>query len=86
MKKILLIVLMMISGGVLYACTVCEKRQPKLFQGITHGTGPDSQWDYVIVSVTAAIVLFTLYFSIKWMIHPGEKSDNHIKRTVLKNE
>ena len=86
MKKFLLVILTMVSGSVLYACTVCEKQQPKLFRGVTHGTGPDSQWDYVIVSVTAAIVLFTLYFSVKWMIRPGEQSANHIKRTVLKNE
>ena len=47
---------------------------------------PDSRWDYLIVWITVAIVLLTLFFSVKWMIRPGEKSGTHIKRMILNNQ
>lgn len=65
------------------ACPACEKQQPKLLKGITHGAGPDSNWDYVIVIITAIIVLFCLFFSVKWLLRPGEKSKSHIKFSIL---
>lgn len=68
------------------ACPACEKQQPKILRGITHGTGPESNWDYAIVWAAVIIVLFTLYFSVKWLIKPGEKSEKHIKRLILDNE
>lgn len=68
------------------ACPACEKQQPAILRGITHGAGPQSNWDYVIVWVAVAIVVFTLYFSIKWLIRPGETSSQHIKRWVLEHE
>lgn len=73
-------------GLPVFACPLCEKQQPRLLRGITHGTGPESNWDYIIVWVTVLIVLFTLFFSVKWLIRPGEKSDNHIKRFILNHE
>lgn len=66
-----------------YTCPVCDKQQPKILQGITHGTGPESNWDYLIVWSTVIIVAFTLIYTIKWMVRPGEKENNHIKRTVI---
>lgn len=66
-----------------YTCPVCDKQQPKILQGITHGTGPESNWDYLIVWSTVIIVAFTLFYTIKWMVRPGEKENNHIKRTVI---
>ncbi|WP_018614504.1 hypothetical protein [Segetibacter koreensis] len=83
MKKMLLIICLVIVRIAAIACPACEKRQPKILQGITHGTGPDSSWDYVIVWATIFIVLITLYYTIKWLIKPEEKNLNHIKRTVL---
>ena len=65
------------------ACPACEKKQPKILAGITHGAGPDSNWDYVIVWATVLIVLVSLFYTIKWFIKPGEDNCNHIKRTVL---
>jgi hypothetical protein len=64
-------------------CDACKKQQPKLLQGITHGTGPESSWDYLIVYVAVAIVLVSLFYSVKWLIRPGEKSSLHIKQFVL---
>lgn len=66
-----------------YACPVCERNQPKLLKGVVHGAGPDSQWDYLIIGIIAIIVVLTLFFSVKWLIKPGERQHNHIKRTVL---
>lgn len=67
-------------------CPVCERNQPSALKGITHGAGPESRWDYLIVWITVAIVLLTLFFSVKWIIRPGEKSNAHIKRMILNNQ
>lgn len=86
MRRLLLTVSLLLHALCLFACPVCERNQPKVLKGITHGAGPESKWDYVIVWVTVAIVLCTLFFSVKWLIRPGEKSDRHIKRFILNNE
>ncbi|MES2003441.1 MAG: hypothetical protein V4450_02885 [Bacteroidota bacterium] len=86
MKKAGLLIACLSAGSVASACTVCEKQQPKILRGITHGTGPESNWDLLIVSVAVVIVLFTLFFSIKWLFFPGEQSTGHIKRCILNNE
>jgi len=86
MKKIKMLLCYLLTGLSSFACPVCERNQPKILKGITHGAGPESRWDYVIVWTTVAIVLFTLVFTIKWIIRPGEKSDTHIKRAILNNQ
>ena len=83
MKIILLMVFLLICKIAAIACPACEKKQPKILAGITHGAGPDSNWDYVIVWATVLVVLVTLFYTIKWLIKPGENSYDHIKRTVL---
>jgi len=85
-KKFALIIPFLHTVSAVLACPVCDKQQPKVLQGITHGAGPQSSWDYVIVWAAVIIVLFTLYFSLKWIFRPGEKSENHIKRLILTNE
>jgi phage shock protein PspC (stress-responsive transcriptional regulator) len=84
MKKILLFILTITSSLPTLACPVCERNQPKLVKGIIHGSGPDSNWDYVIVAITSIITLATLFYSIKWIIKPGEKNKDHIKHSILK--
>lgn len=86
MRKLFLIALLFCNTAWVLACPVCERNQPKILKGITHGAGPDSKWDYLIVWITVAIVLTTLFFSVKWLIRPGEKSDRHIKRFILNND
>ena len=83
MKKALLflaLVLIQFSG---YACPVCERNQPKILRGIVHGAGPESNWDYVSIWITILIAVVTLFFSIKWLIKPGEKNSDHIKYSIL---
>ena len=71
---------------VVTACPVCEKQQPKITQGLTHGAGPQSNWDWVIIAVITAITLLTFIFSLKFLIRPKEKNTDHIKRLILIEE
>jgi hypothetical protein len=66
-----------------YACPVCEKQQPKLLRGITHGAGPESNWDWLIVGIVTAVALLTLFYSVRYLVRPGEKNSNHIKHSIL---
>lgn len=75
--------LLPISG---FACTVCKKQQPELLQGITHGAGPQSDWDYVIVGATVVVVILTSVLSICYLFRPGESGAEHIKYSILNPE
>ena len=86
MKKILFLSILLSTFTTVYSCPVCEKQQPRILKGITHGSGPQSDWDYLIISVAIVIVLTTLFFSLKYLLSPGEKSKKHIKRLVLNFE
>ncbi|MBS1545776.1 MAG: hypothetical protein JST38_01115 [Bacteroidetes bacterium] len=66
-----------------WACEACERQQPKLLKGITHGTGPQSGWDMPIIYVSIAIVLVTLFFALKYLIKPNEDGADHIKRAIF---
>lgn len=70
----------------LFACSVCEKQQPRILRGITHGAGPQGKFDYVIIWIMVAVTLATLYYSVKWLVRPGERSRTHIKRFILNDE
>ena len=83
--KVLLCIGMILLSVCAAACPVCERNQPGVLKGITHGAGPENRWDYIIVWAMVVVVLITLFFSIKWIIRPGEKSTTHIKRFVLNN-
>ena len=65
------------------ACEACKQQQPKFLQGITHGAGPGSNWDYLVVGIMVLITLYSLYATIKCMVRPAEKDDQHIKRMIL---
>lgn len=83
MKKFWCIITFTFAGFSVVACPVCEQQQPRLLRGITHGIGPSGNWDYVIIIAAVLVVLATLFYTIKWLIKPGEKETNHIKRTIL---
>lgn len=67
----------------IFACEVCKAQQPKVFRGVIHGTGPEGAVDWIILGVSALIVLVTLILSIKFLVKPGEKNPDHIKYIVL---
>lgn len=83
MKKYWLCLVLFLFRFTTIACPVCEANQPASLRGITHGQGPQSNWDVVIISVVATIVVVTLFYSLKWLIRPGEKSEKHIKRAII---
>lgn len=85
MKKLVLwtLLFLYVSPPRLLACPTCEKQQPELLKGISHGAGPQSDWDMIIVWGTAVVVILTLFFSVKWLLRPGEKGKSHIKHSIL---
>jgi hypothetical protein len=83
MKKAIIVMLLVLTGFAGWACDVCERQQRGLLSGITHGGGPQSNWDYLIIAAMMTVVVATLFFSLKWLIRPGEKGEDHIKRIVL---
>ena len=86
MKTIYLLGVVLFLQVPVLACPACKRQQPRLLQGITHGTGPGSQWDYVIVCAALALTVLVLYYSVKWMIRPGEQTPDHIKQFILNHE
>ncbi|SEA44414.1 hypothetical protein SAMN05192529_11911 [Arachidicoccus rhizosphaerae] len=90
MSKVVLILLLWGSsinmGSLAFACSICEKQQPRILRGITHGAGPQSRFDYVIIWIMVVITMATLYYSVKWLVRPGEKNGGHIKRFILNEE
>lgn len=82
-KRVSFIIFLAFIQQAAFACDACEKKQPAILRGITHGAGPDSNWDYVSVWATVLIVVATLFYTIKWLAKPGEHNANHIKRTIL---
>lgn len=83
--KYLLSIFILFIVQIAIACPVCEKQQPKITQGLTHGAGPQSNWDWVIIAIISLITVLTLIYSLKYLIKPGEKSENHIKQSILSN-
>ncbi len=65
------------------ACDACKKQQPKLLQGITHGGGPDSNWDYLIVSAMVIITLYSLYATIRCVVKTKDKNHQDIKNIIF---
>lgn len=84
MKKVITTLILILLQTAAFACPVCERNQPKILRGIVHGSGPDSNWDYVSIWITILIAVLTLFFSVKWLIKPGEKNLDHIKYSIFK--
>ncbi len=82
-SALLLTGLMLIIDAPAMACDVCQSQQPKMLRGIAHGAGPQSDWDYVIVGVTALIALISLVYAVRWTIRPGEHDKTHIKHSII---
>lgn len=84
MKKILISLALLLSlTPAAFACEVCEEQQPKWLQGVVHGTGPQGPADYIILFAGIVIVIAVLFFSIKFLVMPGEKNPDHIKYSIL---
>lgn len=68
------------------ACPTCDKAQPRILRGITHGAGPQNNWDYTIALAVMAVTILVGYYSVKWLIRPGETAPGHIKYYILHND
>lgn len=75
--------ILFIYSTLTFACPVCEKREPTLTKGLTHGATPNSNWDWLIVAFIALLTLLTLIYSIKFLVKPRESQNNHIKNSIL---
>ena len=84
MKKIWLIIGLLLPTMFALTCPVCERNQPKILRGYVHGIGPDSNWDYIVIWATVVIVAISFYYSVKYLIKPGEGDKQHIKYSILK--
>ncbi len=78
-----ILLLLTFMNHVSLACSVCEKQQPKITLGLTHGAGPQSNWDWVIIIAVTHITVLTFILSLKYIIKPGEKNLDHIKQSIL---
>ncbi len=47
---------------------------------------PEGALYYLVLVGSSIIVLAVVFFTIKWFLWPGEKSESHIKRKILKDE
>ena len=65
MKRTALFIVLMVTAYTGMACDVCQKNQPAPLRGITHGTGPQSQWDLPIVVAAGIIVALTLALALR---------------------
>jgi hypothetical protein len=70
----------------LLACDACKLQQPEVTRNLTHGTGPESNWDWFIVGIVILITVVAFVFSVKYLIKPGEKDTSHIKYSVFSDE
>lgn len=81
-KKVISLIVIFAANFV-FACEACKLQQPKITQDFTHGTGPDSGWDWMIVGGISIITIYTLFYSVKYLVKPGEKNRDHIKNSIL---
>lgn len=77
------IVLILFLGNFAFVCDTCKLRQPKITRNFTHGTGPDSNWDWFIVGIVIMITIASLFYSLKFLIKPKEEDRNHIKYSLF---
>lgn len=80
------LLLVMLSGGNVLACEVCKKSQPEVLREVSHGTGAEANFDYVIIWSAAVVVAITLYLSIRYLVRPNEGAKDHIKNIVVENQ
>jgi uncharacterized protein HemY len=86
MKKLFFLLTFLVMAVAVIACPVCSQQQPKILRGISHGAGPESNWDLLIVTGMALVVVATLFFSILFLYKPGEQAAAHIKHSILNAE
>lgn len=82
-KLIPFLALFLLSDISAMACEACNQNQPKILRGITHGNGPQSNWDYFVVIIMVLVTLYSLYATVKCFVKPSDKKYNNIKTIIL---
>ncbi len=59
-------------------CPNCTVTNPA-----AHSSMPSGPWEIGVVAVGLVIVVLSLVVAVKLLLRPGERSPDHIKRTVL---
>jgi hypothetical protein len=86
LSRFLAVIFIAMTSAAATACPVCEQAQPRILRGIVHGPGPESRWDYGIAIAAVVITVLVLFYSVKWLISPGENEKTHIKHFILNPE
>ena len=86
MKWAILITFLVFQSPILMACEACNKNQPKLLQGITHGAGPEGWWDYFVVVIMVVVTIYSLYATIKCFVVTKEVKYKSIKNLIVTQE
>lgn len=86
MKKIIGILLLIVLRIDIYACPACKQQQPRLLRGIVHGAGPENGWELGILLLALFIFGYSLLYSVKYLLRPGEPATGHIKHFILDDE
>lgn len=59
---------------------------------VGHGEGagadeePSAAAEWTVFGLSSALVAVTIYLAIRYLIWPGETSEDHIKRRILREE
>lgn len=51
-----------------------------------HASAPDGPAEVIVVVIGVVITAVVLYLTLKYMIRPGEKGKDHIKRRIVNGE
>ena len=86
MKKTIITILILAFHNAILACDLCKSHQPKGFENLTHGEGPQGNLDYLIMGVAIIIVGYTLTMSIKYLVRPKENETDHVKNLVIEDK
>ncbi|MAY88625.1 MAG: hypothetical protein CML02_18135 [Pseudooceanicola sp.] len=86
MKKTIITILILAFHNAILACDLCKSNQPKGFENLTHGEGPQGNLDYLIMGVAIIIVGYTLTMSIKYLVRPKENETDHVKNLVIEDK
>ena len=59
--------------------------------GLTHGIHPGAETStgagqFLILGIVIVAVAWVFFLAVRMTVKPGEKEENHIKRTVLKDD
>ncbi|OOQ57826.1 hypothetical protein BC343_13685 [Mucilaginibacter pedocola] len=85
MRKYIVTIPVILVSGTAFGCDACKKQQ-SFFTGISHGRGPESTWDYLIVALMVIVTLYVLFAALNCMFRPYENHRSHIKYTFIESD